>query len=118
MFNTELTSNDIVKISQPLFSSNSFAICSINSITNSSSLTLNTPISNTGLLGTGLVIEKVAYTKQAFNNKLNSNIVKYYNSDQVELDGYDSFQMKIVMLSNNDSIVPKIDDVRVIGVTT
>lgn len=118
LFNTELTSNDIVKISQPLFSSNSFAICSINSITNSSSLTLNTPISNTGLLGTGLVIEKVAYTKQAFNNKLNSNIVKYYNSDQVELDGYDSFQMKIVMLSNNDSIVPKIDDVRVIGVTT
>lgn len=118
LFSTELTTGSLIKITQPLFSSNSFAIAVVNSITNNTSLTITNPITNTGMIGSGLLISKIeTFKKQAFNNVLNSNIVKYYNSFGVEFDTYDSVQLKLVMLSNNEYIVPKIDDVRLVGCT-
>jgi hypothetical protein len=35
----------------------------------------------------------------------------------VEFDTFNTFQLKIVMLSNNSYLVPKVDDVRAIGVS-
>ena len=118
-FSTDLVANDLVKISQPLFTSNSFAICVVNSVTNSSHITLQQPIANSnGLLGSGLYIERIrTYKHQAFNNRLNSNVVMYFNTEMVPFDNYDNLQLKVVMVSNNDSIVCKIDDVRGMGVT-
>lgn len=117
-FLSNLVTNDLVKISQPLFSSNSFAISVVDTVTNATSFTIRSPISNTGLIGTGLTIEKISTFKhQAFNNVLNDNIVRYYNSEMAEFDTFDTFQLKIVMLSTTDAIVPKIDDVRAPAVT-
>lgn len=73
--------------------------------------------SNTSVTGDGLKLDLITFKYQAFNNQLNENVVRYYNSSMVEFDGYDSFQIKLVMISNNDYVVPKIDDVRAIGVS-
>lgn len=117
-FVSQLAVDDLVKITQPLFSTNSFAIALVNSITNSSSFTITDPISNNGMVGTGLIIEKITtYKHQAFNNVLNDNIVRYYNSEMQEFDTFDSFQIKVVMTSPNEFVIPKIDDMRGIGVT-
>lgn len=65
----------------------------------------------------GLKIDRLAFKNQAFNNKPNDNVVRYYNSSMVEFDTFDTYQLKIVFLSDNDQIVPKVDDIRSIGVS-
>lgn len=116
-FTTDLVSNDLVKITNPLFSSNSFAFCVVNTVTNNISFTIDNAISNTGLVGSGMQISKVNYKYQAFNNLLNSNIVQYFNSSMAQYENYDNLQLKVVMLSTSDSIIPKIDDIRGAGVS-
>ena len=114
----EIAVNDLVKISQPLFAANSYAIAVVNNIINTTAFNMTGPIANNGLVGTGLIVEKIStYKHQAFNDVLNDNIVKYYNEEMVPFNTYDSFQVKVVFLSNNESLVPKVDDIRSIGVT-
>jgi hypothetical protein len=36
----------------------------------------------------------------------------------IEYDGYDTFQIKVILLSDNQYVVPKVDDVRAIGVSS
>jgi hypothetical protein len=74
-------------------------------------------ILNFSLAGSGLKLDKLQYPHQAFNNKANDNVVRYYSSSMVEFDTFNTFQLKIVMLSNNSYLVPKVDDVRAIGVS-
>lgn len=113
-----LETNDLVKISDPIFGQNTFAISVVNTVTNSSVFTIDKPISNIGIVGSGLIVEKIGFKNQAFNVVLNDNIVRYYNSEMAEFDGFDTFQIKLVMLSNNNSIIPKIDDIRVVAVSS
>jgi hypothetical protein len=75
-------------------------------------------ILNFSLAGSGLKLDKLQYPHQAFNNKANDNVVRYYSSSMVEFDTFNTFQLKIVMLSNNSYLVPKVDDVRAIGVSS
>jgi hypothetical protein len=65
----------------------------------------------------GLKIDRLIFKNQAFNYKPNENVVRYYNSGMVQFDTYDTYQIKIVLLSNSDIIIPKVDDVRAIGVS-
>lgn len=74
-------------------------------------------ILNLNVSGSGLRVDKLAFKNQAFNNKANDNVVRYYSTSMVEYDTYNTFQLKIVMLSNNAYLVPKVDDVRAIGVS-
>jgi hypothetical protein len=105
---------DLVKIYDPLFTTNYF-IASINAVTNSTSLVLDDSTANTSLLGDGKQIAKLGYKNQAFRNVNNDNVVRYYNSSMHVYDGYDTFSIKVVMLSSNTSIIPEIEDIRAIG---
>jgi hypothetical protein len=53
----------------------------------------------------------------AFNNKANDNIVRYYNNARAEFDTFDTMQIKIVFLADKTYLVPKIDQIQVIGVS-
>lgn len=75
-------------------------------------------IINFSLAGSGLKLDKLGFPHQAFNNKANDNVVRYYNTSMVEYDTFNTFQLKIVMLSNSSYLVPKVDDVRAIGVSS
>jgi hypothetical protein len=68
--------------------------------------------------GTGFLIDKIAFKNQAFNNRINDNVVRYHSTTMIEYDGYDTFQIKVILLSDNQYIVPKVDDVRAIGVSS
>jgi hypothetical protein len=74
-------------------------------------------ILNFTVAGSGLRVDRLKYPHQAFNNRANDNVVRYYSSSMVEYDTYNTFQLKVVMLSNNAYLVPKIDDIRGIGVS-
>jgi hypothetical protein len=111
--------NDPVKIYPPLFPQN-YIISSVASLNSATSLTLNTPISSSDVASTGssgLVIDKLAYKHQAFSNIRNNNTVRYYNNSMTIIDKYDTFALKIVLLSDSQYIIPKVKNIRALGVS-
>lgn len=114
---TGIKAGDLVKIYDPLFVDSKYFIASVNTVTNSTSLILDDKTSNVSLLGTSLSMEKIAYKNQAFRNINNDNVVRYYNSSMHVYDGYDTFAIKIVMLSTSSAIIPEIEDIRSVGVS-
>ena len=138
LFNTDLKTNDLIKIYSPLFP-NTFSISVVDTVTNDTQFTIRNPITNTSINGTGLKIDFLGrvgnssvasngYALQAFNNVLNDNVVRYFSSSMAEYDTYDSMQLKIVLLSDLDQVnntnpssipttYPRVDDIRAIGVT-
>ena len=115
-YDTELASGDAIKIYSPLFPTN-YVIDVVNAVSNSSSFTLRNAISNNNVTGSGFLVDKLSHPKQAFNNGLNSNVVRYYSENLSEFDGYDTFAVKVVFLSEDGLSIPRINNVRVVGVT-
>jgi hypothetical protein len=114
-----LKAGDLVKIYEPLFPEN-YIISSIASVNSSVSLTLGTAVTTqdiTNLGSIGLAIDKLAYKHQAFINQVNNNTIRYFNSNMTIFDKFDTFAIKIVFLSNNQFIIPKIANIRAIGVS-
>lgn len=116
-FTSNLAANDLVKIYQPLFPNN-YMVGVVGSIVSNVSITLTSPITNNGIVGTGLKLDRLAFPHQAFNDILNSNVVAYYNSSMARVDAFDTMALKIIFLSNNNNLIPKIDDCRSIAVTS
>ena len=116
-FSGNLAANDLIKIYSPLFPNN-YVVSIVNSVVNSTLLTIVTPISNLSISSAGMQVDKITYTQQAFNNIQNDNVVRYYNTSLVKYDGYDTVQMKIVLLSDVPNKIPRIDDVRVVGTSS
>jgi hypothetical protein len=87
-----------------------------NSATKYAKVTPDTFI-NTSLSVSSLRVDRVAHKNQVYNDIQNDNVATYYSTSMVQYTGYDSMQLKIVMLSENDTIIPKIDDVRGIMVS-
>jgi hypothetical protein len=114
---SNLANGDLVKIYQPLFP-NTHIIALVNVATNATHMVLETAISNNDLVGPGLKVQKIAYPHQAFNNYLNDNVVRYYNTSKVEFDTFNSYQIKTVLLSANNLLVPRVDDIRMAGVSS
>lgn len=110
------SAGDLVKIYPPLFPSN-YQISTVNSVANATQLVLTNAVTNASMVGTGFAIDKLYYKNQAFNNIQNGNVVTYYNTSMHGYSGYDTFAIKIVMLSTSDTIVPEVDDIRAIGVS-
>lgn len=110
-----VANNDVVKIYNPLIPED--YIVGVVSSANSTSITLGSAVANNNLVGSGFVVDRVKYYNMAFNNITNDNVARYYNSSLVEFDTFDSMQIKIVMLSDTTYVVPKIDQIQVIGVS-
>lgn len=53
----------------------------------------------------------------AYLNPNNNNIIRYVNESGQVFDNYKSFAIKIVLLSNDSSLVPRIQDFRAIAVS-
>jgi len=116
-FSSNLATNDLVKIYQPLFPNSNYMIAVVNNIVNNTVLTIKSPVSNNSLVASGMKIAKVYYPLQVFKNITNDNVARYYSQTKVEYDTFDTWQLKVILLSPNDYIVPKIDDIRAVGVT-
>jgi hypothetical protein len=110
---------DLVKIYQPLFPE-TYIIAPVTAVANSTSMTLATAITSADVSRVGSsapMIDKLKYSFQAFQNKSNNNTVRYYNSNLAPFDKYDTFALKIVFLSNSQFTIPKVKDIRAIGVS-
>jgi hypothetical protein len=118
-FLTDLDAGDLVKIYQPLFPEK-YIISSVYNIATTTSLTLQTAVTSsdyTYLGSGGLNMDKILYKHQAFQNKRNNNTVRYFNSSMTLYDKYDTFAIKIVFLSGSQFIIPKVSNIRAVGVS-
>lgn len=115
-FSADLAAGDLVYMYQPLFIENHLVV-SVLSVTNSTAFVMDTTTSNSSITAEGMNLEKITYPNQAFNNKQNDNVVRYYNTSMSKFDGYETVAIKIVMLSDSPHKIPRIDDMKVTGVS-
>jgi len=110
-----LANNDVVKIYSSIFPQN-YTIAVAKEV-GTGSIILGSAISSNNVASSGMTVAKVKYPNIAFNNPMNNNISRYYNDALVEIDSFDSMQIKIVFLSDSTFIIPKIDQIQVLGVS-
>lgn len=92
------------------------------SVANTTQLTLGSPVVNNSIqssvVGPGMRMESLKYKGTVFNNIQNDNVSRYFTmSTGAEIDGFDTFAIKIVLLSENKYIVPSVNDIRMVGVS-
>lgn len=110
-----VANNDIVKIYNSLIPEN-YQVVVVQEATNTS-LLLSNEITSNNVVGSGFKVDRIKYPHVAFNDITNDNICKYYNSTLAAFDTFDTMQVKIVFVSDNSYITPKVDQVQVIGVS-
>ena len=108
-----LTTGDLIRLYDPLFPDNHevFPVSSANS----TAIVLFKPIDNVNLVSKEVSVDKLKYRNIAWNNIANDNKVRYVGTSYTEYDTYKSFQIKIVLLSNSTYIIPKVEQIQVIG---
>jgi hypothetical protein len=108
-----LTTGDLIRLYDPLFPDNHevFPVSSANT----TAIVLFKVIDNVNLISKEVSVDKLKYRNIAWNNISNDNTVRYVSSSYVEYDTYKSFQIKIVLLSSSTHIIPKVEQIQVIG---
>jgi hypothetical protein len=114
---SNLAVNDLVRIYNPIFSTTNYLVTAVDSV-NSTAVILQDAISNSGLVGNSLKIDKLKFKNVAYNNVLNDNVVRYFTTSMSPVDGYDSVSIKMVFLADRSDNVPEVDDIRVIAVSS
>lgn len=112
-FSADLTANSIVKIVYNS-SGTDYDIIPVSSITDANTLILT---SNTSSTGSGFILEKVTYPKEAFKYNKNSSIVRYFDKNRAAHDSYKFLAVKVILLTSIPYLVPQVDDIRVIAVS-
>jgi hypothetical protein len=112
-----LTAGDLIRVRDADFgnqevyvvsSANTTAISTYRKITTSS-------LVSSGVTRSDIVIDKLKYRNTAWNNVENDNQVRYVNSEYAEFDRYTSMQIKVVLLAEQTHVVPKVEQIQVIG---
>ena len=109
-----LSTGDLVRVYSVLTPENHevFPVSSANS----TAITLFKPISNTNIVG-DVGVDKLKYKNVAWNNIANDNVARYVTSSYIEFDTYNTMQIKVVLLSESTYVVPKVEQIQVIGVS-
>jgi hypothetical protein len=116
-FNTEIANGDVIVLYDPLFANTTYAVAVVANTPIAASFEINSAIANASLGAASLKIGVVSRKNSAFNNIQNENVVRYYSTSLTEFDTYDTLAIKIVPLSSSTYVVPRVNDVQVIGVS-
>ncbi len=115
--NTELVANDLVRIYDPLFPEN-YEIAVVANTTNTTVFDITTNLVNLNVNNiSGLKVDKVKHKYSVFNNTSGDNVARYYSTTMVPYDKFDSYSLKVVLLSSDGIAVPRVDDIRSLGVS-
>jgi hypothetical protein len=89
-----------------------FNVRQVTGITNTTAIILNSNTSITsGNVAIG-IIPNLQSQSGLFKYSNNNGIARYVNSSDVVFDSYLTFAIKVVLVANNNYIVPRIDDLR------
>ena len=113
--NTNIAVGSVVRVYSPLFA-NSYFVDTVQA-SNTTTFTITNAVSNAQMVGSGLLVDVVTRKNSAFLDVQQQNVLTYYNSALAKFKGFDSFAIKLVLLSENGFAIPRVDDVRAIAVT-
>jgi len=115
--NTDITVDDVVRV----YHSGNSMVYIVDTVTaaNTSSLTLSKAISNTTItdLESGFYVDKVTDKNTAYLDKQNFNMLTYFNGQLAKFQSYNSFAVKIVLLSSDNTSIPFVDDLQAVAVS-
>jgi hypothetical protein len=120
-FSTDLANGDLVKVYDPLFADDDFAVVRVSNVVSNTTVTVDQVFSTNTAAGIGgpeltgrdgLRVDKIPFPHQGFNNSQLDNVVRYYNQSGQVWDGYDTLQLKVVMLTTDPRKIPGIKSVR------
>jgi len=113
--NTEIIPGSVVRVYSPTLPNTHF----IDTVTSSTSanLTLSRTVSNTSVAGTGFFVDVISRPNSGFLDNQNQNVLTYFNKSLSKFKTYNSFALKIVLLSDDGVNVPFVDDIRAIAVS-
>lgn len=111
---SNLSAGDLVRVYSKLTPDNHevFPVATVGS----STITFFKPITNVNIIG-DVGVDKLKYKNAAWNNIANDNVARYVTSSYIEFDTYNTMQIKVVMLSESTHVVPKVEQIQVIGVS-
>lgn len=108
-----VTTGDLIRVYDPLTVENHEVFLVLSS--NSTAIEVNKPITNINISARDVAVDKLKYKNVAWNNIANDNTARYVSSSLMEFDTYTSMQIKVVLLANNSTVVPKVEQIQVIG---
>jgi hypothetical protein len=115
--NTDITVDDVVRV----YHSGNSTVYVVDTViaTNTSSLTLSKGISNSTVtnLESGFYVDKVTNKSTAYLDRQNFNMLTYFNGQLSKFQSYDSFAVKIVLLSSDNTSIPFVDDLQAVAVS-
>lgn len=123
-FSTQLSNGTLIKLYDPLFANNNFAVLLVTGVTDNTHITVDQFLSTNTQTGVGglsvvgrgsMLIDVLGYGHQGFNNIQGSNVVRYYNASEHIYDGYDTLQIKAILLSSDAHSIPRLHNIRGIG---
>jgi hypothetical protein len=114
--NTDISIGQLVKVYSPLFPDTNYFIERIVDA-NTTTFTVSETVTNVSMVATGLKVDVLKDKNSAFIDIQNQNTLTYFNGNSAKFKGYDSFSMKIVLLSDNSVSIPFVDDLRAIAVS-
>lgn len=117
-FLEDLAPNDMVVLFDPNQTNTTYGVAVVNNVVNSTVFYLDQSFSNLSLSAATLTVGKVYLKNQVYNNILADNVATYYSTTTLTpYETYDTFAIKVVMLANSYYNVPRLADIRAIGVS-
>jgi hypothetical protein len=116
-FNTDLANGDLIVLYDEQFPNTTYGVAMVANTPVATSFEINKEFSNISLESATLKIGKVTKPYMVFNDVQNDNVATYYSTSINEFTTYDTFAVKLVLLSNSSYIVPRVNDIRAIGVS-
>jgi len=108
-----VAANDLVRLYDPSIPQNHEVFKVISA--NSTAIELNKLVSNVNI-PTNPSVDLLKYKTVAFNNIASDNVARYYTtSSNQEVDKFNMYQIKIVLLTNNSYLIPKVDSLQAIA---
>ena len=105
--------NDLVRLYDPSIPQNHEVFKVISA--NSTAIELNKLVSNVNI-PTNPSVDLLKYKTIGFNNIASDNVARYYTtSTNQEVDKFNMYQIKIVMLTDNSYLIPKVDSLMAIA---
>jgi hypothetical protein len=113
--NTGIAVGDLVRVYSP-FAANAYFISTVTAA-NTTTFTVATAVSNTSMIGSGFLVDVVTRKGSGFLDVQKNNIFTYYNSALSLFQGYDSFALKVILLSDDGYHIPLVNNIRAIAVS-
>lgn len=114
--NTNISVGQLVKVYSALFPATNYFIDRVVDA-NTTTITVSKAVTNTSLVASGLNVDVLKNKDSAFIDIQSLNTLTYFNSSSAKFRGYDSFALKVVLLSDNSVSIPFVDDIRAIAVS-